>query len=96
VVSFGNEITCTFTVDSATTITANISIDDAATLGVRNISVTTSYVTGTLTGGFTVNVAPVESDNGNDLWIILVAVFGGLAVILAIGSVAIIKRRRSA
>ncbi len=54
-VSFGDGITVnSFTVVSAAEITANISIDTTATLGLRDVSVTTSAGTGTLTDGFTV------------------------------------------
>jgi len=57
-VSFGDGITVnSFTVVSATQITADISISATATLGARNISVTTPDGTGTLTSGFTVVVA---------------------------------------
>ena len=44
-----------FTVNSGTQITANITISGSATLGSRNVSVTTPYGTATLTNGFTVN-----------------------------------------
>jgi hypothetical protein len=61
-VSFGGSgITVTSTtVNSATQITANITIAPAAALGARNVSVTNappvvSPGTATLTGGFTVN-----------------------------------------
>ena len=54
-VSFGTGITVSsFTVNSATQITATICIDASATPGARNISVSTSGGTATLTGGFTV------------------------------------------
>ena len=52
-VSFGTGITVSsFTVNSATQITATICIDASATPGAHNVSVTTSG--GTATGGFTV------------------------------------------
>jgi titin len=58
-VSFGSGITVnSFTVDSATQITANITIDAAATPGTRDVSVTTPQGTATKTGGFTVNLPP--------------------------------------
>ncbi len=58
-VSFGAGITVDdFIVDNATQITADITIDGAATPGARDVSVTTAGGTGTLTGGFTVNAAP--------------------------------------
>ncbi len=44
-----------FTVNSGTQITANITISGSATLGSRNVSVTTPWGTTTLTNGFTVN-----------------------------------------
>jgi len=54
-VSFGDGITVdSFSVVSAAEITASISIDTTATLGLRDVSVTTSAGTGTLTDGFTV------------------------------------------
>jgi len=54
-VTFGDGITVgSFTVVSAAEITAGISIDTTATLGLRDVSVTTSAGTGTLTDGFTV------------------------------------------
>jgi hypothetical protein len=56
VVSFGAGITVnSFKVDSATQITASITIARNAAIGARNVSVTTPFGTGTLTGGFTVN-----------------------------------------
>jgi branched-chain amino acid transport system substrate-binding protein len=55
-VSFGSEITVnSFTVDSATQITAELTIDTAAGTGTRDVSVTTPNGTGTDTGGFTVS-----------------------------------------
>jgi hypothetical protein len=56
-----------FTVDSTTQITANISISSAATPGTRNVSVTNPGGTGTLANGFTVNYAPptISSVNPN-------------------------------
>jgi len=54
-VSFGDGITVnSFSVVSATEILANISINTAATMGLRDVSVTTSAGTGTLPDGFTV------------------------------------------
>jgi hypothetical protein len=59
VVSFGTGITVnSFTVDSATQITANITIAPTAATGTRDVSVTTPGGTATLTGGFTVTAAP--------------------------------------
>ena len=72
-VSFGAGITVnSFTVDSNTQITAGISIASGATLGTRNVSVTTPEGTGTLAGGFTVlsevvpepTVTAVDPDQG--------------------------------
>ena len=58
-VSFGSGITVnSFTVDSLTKITASISVAADATIGVRDVSVTTPAGTGTLTGAFAVEVAP--------------------------------------
>ena len=57
-VSFGDGITVnSFTVVSATQITANISISATATLGLRDVSVTTPDGTGTLADSFTVVAA---------------------------------------
>ncbi len=57
-VSFGAGITTnSFTVNSVTQITANITIAGNAALGARNVSVTTPVGIGTLTGGFTVQAA---------------------------------------
>jgi len=72
-VSFGVGITVNnFTVDSNTQITVSISIDSAATLGTRDVSVTTPDGTGTLEDGFTVlseivpapTVTAVDPDQG--------------------------------
>ncbi len=57
-VSFGPGITVnSFTVDSSTRITTNISITADATVGSRDILVTTPAGTGTLAGGFIVEQA---------------------------------------
>jgi subtilisin family serine protease len=53
-VSFGERIGSSFTVDSATQITANINIEPGAMPGNRDVSVTTPGGTATLTGGFSV------------------------------------------
>lgn len=58
-VGFGPEITVTgFSVDSATQITANITIDHYAGVGTRNVTVTDGGETGTLINGFSVSQAP--------------------------------------
>jgi hypothetical protein len=58
-VSFGAGITVnSLAIDSATQIMASITIASNASIGARDVSVTTPFVTGTLTGGFTVNPAP--------------------------------------
>ncbi len=58
-VSFGSGITVnSFTVDSATQISASISVSGSATVGARDVSVTNAAGTGTLTSGFTVDPAP--------------------------------------
>jgi len=65
-VSFGPGVTTNgLTVDNATRITANITIDAGAAVGARDVSVTNIDGTGTLTSGFTVNQAPpvIESVN---------------------------------
>jgi hypothetical protein len=57
-VSFGDGITVnSFSVVGPAEILANISIDTAATLGLRDVSVTTSAGTGTLADGFSVVAA---------------------------------------
>ena len=61
-VSFGADITVnSFTVDSATQITANITISGSAAAGLRDVSVTTPAGTATLTNGFTVLTMPAIS-----------------------------------
>jgi len=61
-VSFGSGITTnSFTVDSATQITASITISGSATPGLRDVSVTTPGGTATLTNGFTVLAMPTLS-----------------------------------
>ena len=58
-VSFGADVTTnSFTVDSATQITANISIGAGATPGMRDVSVTAPGGTATLTNGFIVLAVP--------------------------------------
>jgi hypothetical protein len=54
--SFGSGITVnpSLTVNSATSAVANITISPTATLGSRNVSVTTGSQTASITGGFTV------------------------------------------
>jgi protein tyrosine/serine phosphatase len=65
VVSFGASInTDSFTVDSSTQITANITIDGLAATGSRDVSVTIPGGTGTKTGGFTVTVPPAPTVTG--------------------------------
>ncbi len=54
-VSFGANITInSYTIDSDTQVTANITIAENANLGTRNVSVTTPKGTGVLNDGFTV------------------------------------------
>jgi hypothetical protein len=61
-VSFGAGITVnSFTEDSSTQITANITIGGAASTGFRDVSVTTSEGTGTLTNGFNVTDPPADT-----------------------------------
>jgi hypothetical protein len=55
-VSFGAGTTVTgYTVDSATRISATVSVDGAAAIGIRDVSVTTPGGTATKAGAFTVN-----------------------------------------
>jgi len=57
--SFGSDLTVgNFTVDSATRITASITISSYATTGAREVSVTTPGGTAVMTDIFTVNQAP--------------------------------------
>jgi len=64
-VSLGEGITVnSFTVDSSTQISANITIDQAAAAELRNVSVTTPERTSTLAGGFEVTQKEDEGDNG--------------------------------
>jgi ABC-type Fe3+ transport system substrate-binding protein len=61
-VNFGAGISVnSYTVDSETKITANITVAANATAGSRNVSATTPDGTGTKTGGFTVTVLPGPS-----------------------------------
>jgi hypothetical protein len=58
-IDFGSGIVINgFTVDSDTQITADITIDPAAAVGARDVSVTNVDGTGTLLNGFTVDQAP--------------------------------------
>ena len=74
-VSFGADITVnSFTVNSATQITANITIGGSAAAGLRDFSVTTPGGTATRTNGFTVltmptisSVSPTQADQGQTL-----------------------------
>jgi hypothetical protein len=64
-VSFGTGIIVnSFMVNSSTQITANICIDTDATVGARNVSVTTLVGTGTLRNSFTVNTSPLNRQIG--------------------------------
>ncbi|GAG35953.1 unnamed protein product, partial [marine sediment metagenome] len=81
---FGGGITVdSFTVDSATQITANITIDAAAATGVRDVSVTTPGGTDTLIAGFTVEPAPptitsidpAQGDQGEALAVTITGTF---------------------
>ena len=57
--TFGANITVnSLAVNSATSATASISIDPLATVGVRNVTLTTGGEIVTLTGGFTINAGP--------------------------------------
>ncbi len=75
-VSFGDGITInSYTVDSDTQVTANITVAGDATPGTRDVSVTTPEGTGTLTDGFAVTVPaptvtsvdPISGDQGETL-----------------------------
>ncbi len=61
-----------FTVDSQTQITANLTISPTATIGTRDVSVTTPRGTGTLTSGFEVTgVSPSSGILGNTLSVVI-------------------------
>ena len=61
-----------FTVDSQTQITANLAIASTATIGPRDVSVTTPRGTGTLTGTFEVTgVSPSSGNHGNTLSVVI-------------------------
>ncbi|MBN2099421.1 MAG: hypothetical protein JW753_07480 [Dehalococcoidia bacterium] len=74
-----------FTVDSATQITAQISISSLSTLGARNVSVSTPNGTGTLVGGFTVlgpksiilHVFPDQGARGQTLTVVVSGLYFG-------------------
>ena len=97
-VSFGSGITVnSFTVDSDTQITANITIAADAATGARDVSVTTAGGTGTLPDGFIVEAAEVEpagDEAGLRAWVwVLVA----LAIVgAAVGTIVFVLRRRRA
>jgi TRAP transporter TAXI family solute receptor len=82
-VSFGSGVTInSFTVDSATRITASISIAADAAVGSKDVSVTTELGTGTKTGGFTVagleapTVTGVSPDSGDQINMLDVTITG--------------------
>ncbi|MFC1998931.1 IPT/TIG domain-containing protein, partial [Chloroflexota bacterium] len=64
-VGFGAGVTVdSYTVDSSTQITATVTVSGAATLGTRDVSVTTPIGSGTLSGSFTINsVSPNKPTN---------------------------------
>jgi arabinogalactan endo-1,4-beta-galactosidase len=80
-VSFGSGITVNspFNVNSDNQITASITISDSATVGARDVLVTTPGGTDTLPGGFTVG----ESKEGLPFWIWIAI---GLGVVLVVGA----------
>jgi PKD repeat protein len=64
-----------FTIDSQTQITANIAIASTATIGPRDVSVTTPRGTGTLTGTFEVTgVSPSSGSHGNTLSVVITSI----------------------
>jgi hypothetical protein len=79
-VGFGSDITVnSFTVDSSIQITASITVANDASLGPRDVSVTTPAGAATLTSGFTVvlpapaitSVSPNQANRGQTLNVIL-------------------------
>ena len=82
--SFGSGITVdSFTLDSDSQITANITISSSATAGTTDVSVTTAAGTGSLTDGFTVTQA--AHPNHSNIWI-AVGLGAALAVAFSAGA----------
>jgi hypothetical protein len=79
VVSFGSDVAVdSFTVDALGQITATITISSSAAVGPRDVSVTNSYGTGIMTGGFRVygpptivNLAPDHGGQGQTLSVVV-------------------------
>lgn len=91
--SFGAGITINeFRVVSDTEITVQIAIASGAEAGDRDVTVTTAQGTGTAPGAFTVN----EVGSEVQLWVYLVAVVGGIAVLGLVASLAVWLLRRPA
>jgi len=63
-VSFGDNISVTYTVNSLSQITALIHIDPSATVAARDVTVTTPLGTATRTGGFAVVAVPPPAAPG--------------------------------
>jgi len=94
--SFGTGITVNNrTIDSDTQITADITISDTATTGVKSVSVTTEAGTATLGSGFEVmpKETPAKKSGSSKIWIGF-GVAG--AVVLAAGVVFYVLTRRQA
>ena len=92
-VSFGTGITVnSFTVNSNTQITAGITIAGSATLGTRNVSVTTAGGTGTLTAGFTVTITVVPPSVAPN-WPLIGGIIGGVIVVGLLVYFLVFRRR---
>jgi hypothetical protein len=94
-VSLGSGVTVTsFTVDSGNQITANVAIDPLASLGARDVSVSTPAGTGALAGGFTVvqplpivtSVSPAEGTQGQSLAVTIAGDYFTGATAVSLGS----------
>ena len=96
-VSFGSGVTVnSLNVDSSTQITANVTIDDAAAVGSRDVSVTTAGGTATKTTSFSVvataspptvaSVSPSEGSQGQNLAVTITGTNFTAATAVSFGS----------
>jgi hypothetical protein len=102
VVSFGAGITVnSFSMDSSTQITASISIDVAATLGVRDVWITSPLGTAFLTDSFTVTQLPQGPVGGtivpiDKLGLMMPRIIVASVMVVVIVALGILARRRRA
>lgn len=90
-VSFGTGVTVDeFTVDSATQITVQITIDGDAVLGTRDVSIATPEATGTLTNAF--EIEPKSSGVPMYFWLLA----GILAAAGLLGLAFMVRRKKAA